>query len=65
VSRRTGLIGQSYTEVDPIPEPNRHIPTISADCRVYFPPNATTEQIATTLTTAYLDVLDQLRERES
>lgn len=62
MASRRGLIGQAHTPVDPIPEPNRHISRVSAQCRVYFPPNATRKQIINTLTEAYTDVLRQIQE---
>jgi hypothetical protein len=60
MSNRKGLIAQAFTSVEPIPEPNRHIPTITADCRVYFPPNATHAQIVQTLDAAIADMLRQI-----
>lgn len=62
MASRTGLIAKFRQPVEPIPEPNRHIPTISADCRIYFPPNATRAEIVYTLTRAYTDLLHQIRE---
>lgn len=60
MSARKGLIGQARDRIDSIPEPNRHIPMITADCRVYFPPNATRPQIMKALASAYDNLIRQV-----
>lgn len=64
MSSRKGLISQVYNRIDPIPEPNRHIPMISADCRVYFPPNATRQQILNTVTEALDDLIRKIEAQD-
>lgn len=64
MSRRKGLIGTAFRDIEEIPEPNRHIPRITAEARVFFPPNASREDIITVLTEAYRDALHQVAHEE-
>lgn len=60
MSRRQGFIGSVKRPVGEIPEPNRHIPHITAEMRVYFPPNAEWGDISDAILDAFLDARRQV-----
>jgi uncharacterized sporulation protein YeaH/YhbH (DUF444 family) len=64
MSSRKGLIVQVRLPVEEIPEPNRHIPLITVDLRVYFPPNATKDQIQNAIIKAMLDMSHKIDDEE-
>jgi hypothetical protein len=64
MASRKGLIAQARLPIEEIPEPNRHIPLITADCRVYFPPNATRDQIVEAISQAVVELVKQVDAEE-
>lgn len=45
MSKRTSAHAMHRLPVEQLPSPNSYVPEVSADLRVFFPPNATRAQV--------------------
>lgn len=64
MSKRTGVAARFRIPVEQLPSPNSYIPEVSADLRVFFPPNATRAQVERALDTVVIFVRQQLDEEK-
>jgi hypothetical protein len=62
VSRRQGVIGKGREIVERLPAPASSISEVTAEVRVFWPPNATYEQILSAIMDARHDAIRQIRD---
>lgn len=60
MSKRTGVHAAYRIPVEKLPSPNSYVAEVSADLRVFFPPNATRVQIERALDMVINRVREQL-----
>lgn len=64
MSKRTGVHAMHRLPVEQLPSPNSYVPEVSADLRVFFPPNATRAQIERTLDVVIASVRAELDAKD-
>lgn len=65
MSRRPGFIVAATADVEPMPSPNAYLPRVTAELRVFWPPNATRDQIDESIARAIGSAIGELGRRRA